>query len=223
MPAVLDSNVVVAFGSFQKGDCARDVKVVHEQFPKILRLAGYDVTDPMEGNELDFNALKESKVLVLCTSSKLGFPPPNLMQFAHNLVSVAAAKPGCLAHLRHVVCGNGQEMYEETYMNMPRYMDMLLEKCGSRRFYPRGEFGEPHAATNAEKCDPKAWSKGMWSALADTIAADGENVQWSPTPWDALWAQKPSPVHNKVTEWTLQELEKKMEKEKVAVPSAAKL
>ena len=40
-------------------------------------------------------------------------------------------------------------------------MDMLLEKCGSRRFYERGEFGEPHAPTGADACDPKEWSKGI--------------------------------------------------------------
>ena len=39
----------------------------------------------MEGNALDFNSLKDARVLVVCTSSKLGFPPPNLMQFAHHL------------------------------------------------------------------------------------------------------------------------------------------
>ena len=37
------TRIVLAFGSFQKGDCARDVKVVHSEFPKILGLTGYDV------------------------------------------------------------------------------------------------------------------------------------------------------------------------------------
>ncbi|CAE7268459.1 cypD, partial [Symbiodinium pilosum] len=213
--------IVLAFGSFQKGDCARDVKVVHSEFPKILGLTGYDVNDPVEGNALDFNSLKDAKVLVVCTSSKLGFPPPNLMQFAHHLLTLATTSPGSLSHLRHVVCGNGQEMYEETYMNMPRYMDMLLEKCGSRRFYERGEFGEPHAPTGADACDPKEWSKGMWMALTDTIVADGDGTQWEATAWDGLWAKKPSPVHNKVTEWGRDVLEKQMEKAKIPVPPSS--
>jgi hypothetical protein len=215
------SPIAMVFGSFQKGDCVRDIKVVHEAFPKILNIAGYEVEDPVEGNSFDFNSLKDAKVLVLCTSSQLGFPPPNLMQFAHHLLTAATTNPGCLQHLRHVVCGNGQSLYEDTYMNMPRYMDMLLEKCGSRRFYPRGEFGEPHSALDTEECDPKAWSTGMWLALTDTIVADGDGAQWPTASWDALWAKKPSPVHHKVEEWTHEQLKKRMEKSKINAPAAS--
>ena len=43
-------------------------------------------------------------------------------------------------------------------------------------------------------------SSGMWMALTDTIVADGDGTQWEATAWDGLWAKKPSPVHNKVTE-----------------------
>ena len=37
-------------------------------------------------------------------------------------------------------------------------------------------------------------------ALTDTIVADGNGTQWQAAAWDGLWAKKPSPVHNKVTE-----------------------
>jgi len=211
-------NVAVVYGSFQNGDCERDAKTVAEKFPQVLQIAGYDIYAPVEGNEFHFDLVKDLKVLVLCTSSKLGMPPPNFLMFAHHLLKAATTNPGCLSHLRHAVCGNGQEMYEDTYMNMPRYMDILLEKCGSRRFYARGEFGEPNAALNTDKCECAAWSEGMWLALTDTIAADGDQQSWPIAEWASLWAQKPSLVHHNVTEWGEKELEKAFKKAELVLP-----
>jgi sulfite reductase alpha subunit-like flavoprotein len=208
-------SIAFVYGSFHKKNCIRDVKIVHELLPKDL---GLPAMAPVEGNAFDFNSLKDMKVLVICTSSKLGFPPPNMLSFAHHLLTAARTNPGCLSHLRHVVCGSGQEMYKKTYMNMPRYIDQLLEACGSRRFYQRGEFGEPHAALNTDKCDPKDWSKGMWQALADTLAADGQGTTWTATPWDALWEKKASPVHNSVTQWDSKQLGEQIKKAKMKPP-----
>jgi sulfite reductase alpha subunit-like flavoprotein len=208
-------SIAFVYGSFHKQNCVRDVKIIHELLPKDLGLAA---TDPVEGNAFDFDSLKDVKVLVVCTSSKLGFPPENMLSFAHHLLTAAKTNPGCLSHLRHVVCGSGQVMYKKTYMNMPRYMDQLLEACGSRRFYQRGEFGEPHAALNTDKCDPTEWSSGMYKALADTLAADGAGTSWSATPWDALWEKKPSPLHNNVTQWDAEQLGEKIKKAKQSAP-----
>merc|ERR1712129_205047 len=88
-----------------------------------------------------------------CTSSQYGMPPPNIKEFAHQLLLAAESNPGCLSHLQHAVYGNGDETYWKTYMNMPRYLDKLLEKCGSRRFFARGETGEPNAALDTGKCE----------------------------------------------------------------------
>jgi sulfite reductase alpha subunit-like flavoprotein len=200
-------NIAVVYGSFQKGDCERDAKTIHQKFPPLLQLTGYDVYDPIDGNEFDFDLMKDIKVLVVCTSSKLGLPPPNFLVFAQHLLKAARTNPGCLSHMRHAVCGNGQEMYEDTYMNMPRYMDLLLEQCGSRRFFARGEFGEPNAALNTDKCECADWAWAMWLALTDTIVADADQVSWPLAGWDALWAQKPSPVHQNVKEWDEKALE----------------
>lgn len=209
-------SVAFVYGSFSKEkNCIRDVKIVSDALPKDL---GLDAKKPVEGKQFDFNSLKDLKVLVVCTSSKLGMPPPNLHSFAHHLLTAATTNPGCLSHLRHVVCGSGQELYEDTYMNMPRYMDKLLEACGSRRFYNRGEFGEPNAALNTEECDPKEWASGMYKALADTLKADASGTPWSAIAWEALWEKKASEVHHNVTQWDINELGEQIKKDKQEPP-----
>ena len=40
----------------------------------------------VEGNAFEFDSLKNIKFLIVCSSSQLGLPPPNLMEFAHQLV-----------------------------------------------------------------------------------------------------------------------------------------
>merc|ERR1711933_455883 len=118
--------------------------------------------------------------------------------------------PGCLSHLKHAVYGNGDETYFKTYMNMPRYMDLLLEKCGSTRFYARGETGEPHAPLGTEKCECTAWAPAMWSSLAGVIAEEADGNKPGPVAWDALWAVHRSETHEKVTQWDLAQLEAKL-------------
>lgn len=211
-------NIALVYGSFHEGNCVRDIQAIHQAFPKILQIAGLQVMNPVEGNMFNFDSLKDMKVLVICTSSKLGFPPPNFQAFAYQLLLAANSNPGCLSHLKFAVCGNGQEMYEDTYMNMPRYMDLLLEKCGAKRFYARGEFGEPHAALGTEKCECKDWAEGVWKALADTLV-DGEETRWSPISWRALWDKKASEIHDEVTEWDMKQLEKQLAKAEMKPPT----
>lgn len=114
-------------------------------------------------------------------------------------------------------------------MSMPRYVDRLLEECGSRRFYARGERGEPHAPTNSDEVRIKEWTNGMCEAVAASWgvgegvgegegdpadAHDGARAQGrgSPRPgrppvaWDALWEYQPSQHHHDVKEWSLEEL-----------------
>ena len=75
-----------------------------------------------------------------------------MAEFTHQLLLAADTNPGCLKHLQHAVWGNGDERWLNTYMNIPRYVDQLLAECGSRRFYARGEAGEPHSPTGSEAC-----------------------------------------------------------------------
>jgi hypothetical protein len=194
-------NVALVYGSFFMGDSERDIKTIHSGFPGIDGLA---VAEPVTGDTFDFDSLKDCKFLIVCTSSQYGMPPPNFKSFAHNLLTAATKAPGCLSHLRHCVYGNGDETYFNTYMNMPRYMDMLLEKCGSKRFFARGETGEPHAPLDTDRCTCQDWTPAMWKVAA---APPAEAVAW-----DALWAKKSSEHHHKVTQWHLKKLEQKQGK-----------
>merc|ERR1712048_274233 len=189
------------------GDCERDVKTIFSGFPKI---EGLEVAEPVEGNAFNFNSLKDCKLLIVCTSSQYGMPPPNIKEFTHQLLLAAESNPGCLSHLQHAVYGNGDETYFKTYM------DMLLEKCGSKRFFARGETGEPHAPLDTEKCTCLEWSPAMWSAAAEALK---EGPQAKPVAWDALWAKQASEHHHKVTQWDLKKLEKKMSGKTPAKPS----
>jgi len=194
-------NVALVYGSFFMGDSERDVKTIFNGFPKI---PGLEVAEPVEGNAFDFNSLKDHKFLVVCTSSQYGMPPPNFKEFAHQLLLAAETNPGCLSHLHHTVYGNGDETYFNTYMNIPRYMDKLLEKCGSTRYFARGETGEPHAPMDTASCKCTEWTPAMWKAAESTLKAPVS------VPWDGLWAKEKSEHHQKVTEWTLKKLETKL-------------
>ena len=88
-------------------------------------------------------------------------------------------------------------------MNVPRVLDSLLERCGSRRFYARGECGEPHAPTGQSEVQVEDWVPGMWGALAEAQPAD------PPVAWDALWAKEPSPHHQEMAIWSLREMVEK--------------
>jgi sulfite reductase alpha subunit-like flavoprotein len=196
-------NVALVYGSFFMGDCERDIQTIFKGFPNI---PGLELAEPIEGNAFDFNSLKDYKFLIICTSSQYGMPPPNFKEFAHQLLLAAETNPGCLSHLHHAVYGNGDDTYFNTYMNMPRYMDKLLEKCGSSRFFARGETGEPHAPMDTKTCTCPEWAVAMWKS------AEGALTNSVSVPWDALWAKDKSEHHQKVTEWTLKKLETKLGK-----------
>jgi len=195
-------NVALVYGSFFMGDSERDIKTIFNAFPKI---PGLEVAAPVEGNAFDFNSLKDLQYLVVCTSSQYGMPPPNFKEFAHQLLLAAETNPGCLSHLQHTVYGNGDETYFNTYMNIPRYMDKLLEKCGSSRYFARGETGEPHAPMDTASCKCTEWAPAMWKAAENALTEHHEEA-----PWDGLWAKEKSEHHQKVTEWTLKKLETKL-------------
>jgi len=203
LSSAMAPNVALVYGSFFMGDCERDIQTIFKGFPKV---PGLEVAEPIEGNAFDFNSLKDYKFLILCTSSQYGMPPPNFKEFAHQLLLAAETNPGCLSHLHHAVYGNGDDTYFNTYMNMPRYMDKLLEKCGSTRFFARGETGEPHAPLDTTTCTCPKWTPAVWKA-AESALTNPVSV-----PWDALWAKEKSEHHHKVTEWTLKKLETKLGK-----------
>jgi len=132
-------------------------------------------------------------------------PPANIAAFTHQLMQTAVNEPGSLSHLQHAVWGNGHRNWSRTYMNMPRYLDQLLEKCGSRRFYARGELNEPHAASGSEKCQLEDWVPGMWQAM---IASD---INAPAVSWDAQWDLLPSPTHQDLKlPFSISELEEHM-------------
>jgi len=99
-------------------------------------------------------------------------------------------------------------------MNVPRYTDQLLEKCGSKRIHARGEFGEPHLeekeCVSAEEWAERVVESMMMMSTAsleveveDTEGGDGERVC---VPWNALWENHSSPTHNVVSGFTLENL-----------------
>jgi hypothetical protein len=99
------------------------------------------------------------------------------------------------------MCQNGDPRWHRTYMNVPRYVDLLLEECGSQRFYARGEANEPHAPTNTARCRALEWADGMWKALQAV-----DDLDLPPVRWDAAWAHLDSPVHHEVVEWAMPDL-----------------
>lgn len=210
-------NVALVYGSFFMGDSERNIKDIQKGFPKI---DGLEIAEPVEGESFDFNSLKDMKFLIVCTSSQYGMPPPNIKEFFHQLLLAAESNPGCLSHLQHAVFGNGDETYFKTYMNMPRYTDFLLEKCGSRRFYARGETGEPHAPLGTSKVTIQEWVPGMWAAAAQSLK---EGPSASAVPWDALWQKQSSEHHHNVTKFDLKKLEKKLGALKAAPSIFSKL
>ena len=139
----------------------------------------------------DFDSLTEVSHLVLSASSWFGHPPPNLTDFAHQLLLTAESAPGCLSHLQHTVWGNGNDRWFKTFMNVPRNMDALLERCGSCRFC---------APSGVSDCQVEDWAPGMWSALLSAQQSEPAVA------WDAQWKYEPSPRHQEMTQWGLREL-----------------
>jgi len=103
----------------------------------------------------------------------------------------------------------------QTYMNMPRYMDLLLEKCGSRRAFARGEFNEPHGPLGLDVTEAPTWAPGMWEALKAAV----EDPSVPSVAWDALWSSAESPVNQNVTEWDMKKLMLKSKPKPSQAPS----
>jgi len=204
--------VATVYGSFGEDRESEIAAGVLREGWDALRLASRfpsaSISEPVAADELDFDSLAETDFLLVVTSSRLGFPPPNFTSFSHNLLLAAKSNPGCLAHLQHAVFGNGHPKWYATYMSMPRYVDQLLEEAGSRRFYARGEANEPHILnwpsnhpaskmrvdTSTPAVSVEDWSLPMWSALA----AAAEGLEEPPVAWDALWAKEASHKHHEV-------------------------
>ena len=186
--------VAIVYGSFDKDLSLRDAEELHRTAPPNI-----EVREPVAGDAFDFDSLATATHLVVAASSQNGFPPHNFVDFAHQLLLTAeTGDDDCLGHLSHAVWGNGDDRWYKTFMNVPRYVDLLLEECGSRRFYARGEYDEPHAPTGADSCEAPVWAAGMWDALQADASADAP-----PVAWNALWEYQPSPRHQDVTEYGL--------------------
>jgi flavocytochrome c len=198
--ATTGQDVAVVFGSFFMGDSKRDSASIHSTFPGIQGLEA--PASPIEGNDFDFNSLAKTKFLVVCTSSMYGNPPANFWKFYYHLKAASENPSKPLKGLQHAVYGNGDETYIDTYMNVPRMVDMLLERAGSRRFFARGETSEPHAACGTKAIDAAAWQDGMWKAMSTASAKD------APVTWDAHWDGQGPNHHAKYTDWKLKKLTK---------------
>jgi sulfite reductase alpha subunit-like flavoprotein len=191
------------YGSFFMGDSERDSKQIVNTFD----VDGIDApTAAVEGNAFNFNSLGKTKFLVVCTSSMLGNPPANYWEFYYHLKAASQNPTQPLKGLQHCVYGNGDETYFDTYMNVPRMVDQLLELAGSRRFYARGEAGEPHAPTSNAAVSADPWAAGMWSAMSSA------NVDDAPIAWNAHWEGSKPNHHADVTDWDMAKLEGKFGK-----------
>jgi len=178
--------VAIVFGSFHMGLAEDAARALARMAPP-----GWQVRQPVSGEDFDFDSLAHTDVLIVCTSSANGFPPPNYAEFAHQLLLAAeTGEPDGLAHLQHAVWGEGDPRWQKTFMNVPRFTDLLLEECGSRRFFARGESMEPHAPTRLDRCESSDWAPAMWKALGSAQAADPAVA------WDAQWAYLPSEHHH---------------------------
>merc|ERR1712178_381235 len=201
-------DVAVVYGSFFMGDSKRDASDIIGAFPSDLGKKTGITCPPsaVEGNNFDFNSLTKTKFLIVCTSSMYGNPPKNFWEFYYHLKAASKNPNKPLSHLQHTVYGNGDETYYDTYMNVPRMIDLLLERAGSRRFYARGETGEPHAPSGSKMINANDWAPGLWKTLLSASPSA------SPVPWDALWKGSAPNHHDKVTDWELEKLEKKFGK-----------
>jgi len=194
-------NVALVFGSFFMGDSRRDSEDILKAYPSDC---GMSVSPaPIEGNAFNFNNLKDTKFLVVCCSSMYGNPPKNFWEFYFHLKAASENPKKPLAGLQHAVYGNGDETYFDTYMNVPRMVDELLERAGSRRFFARGETGEPHTPLGTDSIEAEVWAPGMWKAM---LTADAKAPSIA---WNAHWEGSKPVHHDKTTDWDLKKLEKK--------------
>jgi sulfite reductase alpha subunit-like flavoprotein len=195
------TDVAVVYGSFFMGDSKRDAADILAAYPKDCGLSINEAA--IEGNNFNFDHLKQTKFLVVCSSSMYGNPPKNFWQFYFHLKAASENPNKPLKGLQYAVYGNGDETYIDTYMNVPRMLDILLEKAGARRFYARGETGEPFTPLNDEMIEAAPWAAGMWKAMATANQADPSVA------WDACWQGSKPAHHDKYTDWDLAKLESK--------------
>ena len=99
------AKVALVYGSFVEDNSIRDINTIFE-----TKIDGLDVAEPVEGNSFDFNSLADMKAIVICCSSRLGFPPPGFQEFARQLLLAATSNPGCLSHLTHGVPRNSRHV-----------------------------------------------------------------------------------------------------------------
>jgi len=193
--------------------------------------ARLSVSEPLDGSSFSIDTLSQTDVLVLSTSSCLGLPPKNLMTFCHELVLAGSTNPNCLHSLSHAVWGCGDIRWHNTYMNVPRYLDLLLgeqhqhkpiefmdyvsdnktktEKplpyCGSQRIYPRGERGEPHL--DDRECSSAAmWASKMISGATWPHPTTGNSTATNTVEWDALWNTHNTLHHCNVQGFTIEDI-----------------
>ena len=196
--------VSLVYGSFDKGYAVSAANRIHAAAP--AGGSGLQVRGPKSGDDFDFDSLQDTDFLVICASSQNGFPPRNLVDFAHQLLlAVETGDPECFAHMRHAVWGEGDPRWLGTFMNVPRFIDLLLEECGSTRFYARGEAQEPHAPSSTVNCEVDDWAPGMWQAALHCVSADAATAS-APVPWDAQWAAASSAHHHDIRAFDLETL-----------------
>jgi len=216
------THVSIVYGSFSpQANALRDANEIHEVLSAMPSL---NVAQPIDGTSFDFNSLTpttisnnpddndsttDQRLLITVTSSMFGQPPANFTPFAHNLLLAADTNPGCLSHFHHAVWGTGDPRWFDTFMNVPRYTDQLLEKCGSVRIHPRGEFGEPHLE-EVECVSAGGWAervgKSMISSSLDLGNVGGDGGEHLDVPWDALWKNHESATHRIVRGFTLEDV-----------------
>jgi len=200
-PSGSPTDVAVVYGSFFMGDSKRDAADIISAYPKDCGMTINE--EAIEGNSFNFDHLKQTKFLVVCSSSMYGNPPKNFWEFYFHLKAASENPNKPLKGLQYAVYGNGDETYIDTYMNVPRMLDLLLEKAGARRFYGRGETGEPFTPLKEEMIEAAPWAAGMWEAMVSANASDPSVA------WDACWEGSKPAHHDKYTDWDLAKLESK--------------
>mmetsp|Transcript_60469 Transcript_60469/g.70733 ORF Transcript_60469/g.70733 Transcript_60469/m.70733 type:complete len:164 (-) Transcript_60469:159-650(-) len=88
-------------------------------------------------------------------------------------------------------------------MNVPQYVDLLLERCGSRRVYVRSERG-PFAPFGIQRCTVEEWTEGLADVVTGVEAGreEGESVSWN-----ALWSEDAqSQRHEEVIQWDMESM-----------------
>eukprot|EP00466_Bigelowiella_natans_P019491 jgi/Bigna1/82031/fgenesh1_pg.87_\ len=183
---------------------------------------GLRIREPLKvrsGNSFNFNDLKNTKFIVIVVSTKNGYPPDNFWKFYYHLKKASENGKKKLTGLQHAVFGNGDPAYGRLYMNIPRAVDVLLERAGSRRFFARGENNEYFAPHETKTLTPEEWAEGMWKAMMK----DAESSQ-APVDFGATWSISQRESYNMskgFKDYTIRQLKRKFKVLKDLVPSFA--